>query len=104
MSVQELLDYQKGLLEWLMNPKAWILQANPVWGRYETMNRIALFDTKDMARAYLEASLLPELGPDESREKYKTSDGYCRSFRPDSLLWDYNSENATIGPAVPWRE
>lgn len=106
MSVQELFDFQKGeLLDWVRNPRAWVLRANPVWGRTETRNRIAIFDTHEMAKAYFEASKLPELGPGESHEKYKTNDGYYRSFRPDSLLWDYNPDEyggPLFEPAFPW--
>lgn len=101
MSIRELIDFQLVLKEWISWPRAWLLQANPVWGSYETVNRIALFDTKEMAAAYLEASKLPKV---EDPKQHTTKDGYHRTFRPDSLLWDYNLEDSRpmIVPAVPW--
>lgn len=102
MSVEELLQFQNVTLkEWATHPRAWFIFANPVWGRYETVNRIALFDTKEAAEAYLRASALP---PSEDPDLYKTNDGYQRSFRPDSLLWDYNLNEGRghISPALPW--
>jgi len=102
VSVQELFDFQKNVLSmWATQPKAWILKANPVWGRWETMNQIAIFDTREKAEAYVAASALPgNLEP----EKRTTKDRYVRTFRPDSLLWDYNSETTRpmIYPAFPW--
>lgn len=106
MSIQEMRDVgaqMKQIVDgWVANPKAWVLQANPVWGRSETVNRIALFDTKEQAEAYLEASKLPEgLTPAERT----TKDEYNRSFRSDSLLWDYNPtawDMPMIHGAIPW--
>lgn len=104
MSVEDLFRFQEELKDWVRNPRAWCIMANPVWGRTETVNRIALFDTKEAAEAYWKASLLPEV-PDKS--VYKTDDGILRSFRPDSLLWDYNDHiysGPSFMPAIPWRE
>lgn len=105
MSVQEFFDFQQGvLLDWLRNPRAWILQANPVWGRFETVNRIALFDTLQQAEAYLAASKLPEAAVPGVNT---TADGYSRTYRPDSLLFDYNGEaggRPMIIPAIPWHD
>lgn len=102
MSVEELSRFQKETLaDWCRNPRAWFIMANPVWGRSETVNRIAVFDTKEMAEAYLLASRLPE---SKDPEIYKTNDGYYRSFRPDSLLWDYNyyEFRQQVHPVLPW--
>lgn len=111
MSVQELFDDQDKLEEILrrhsQHPQAWAIRANPVWGSAETVNLIAIFDTEEAAQAYWDASLLPKnLKPEEC----KTPDGIYRSFRPDSLLWDYNphcfmgSEPvAPADPAFPYR-
>ena len=66
------------------NPTAFVLCANPVWGSSETTNAIAIFDTFEALKAYVQASLLPE--------PVRTTDGIYRSFRPDSLLYDYNPE------------
>lgn len=103
MSVQELFDFQENTLkDWIVNPRAWLLQANPVWGSHETVNRIALFDTKEAAEAYLKASELPEAAHPDA---HKTADGYSRTFRPDSLLWDYNKsawDMRMVVPAIPW--
>lgn len=102
MSVGDLFEFQEKVLkDWIHHPRAWLLQANPVWGSWETINRIALFDTYEQAVEYVRASKLPEV---ENKEIYKTKDGYYRTFRPDSLLWDYNepdSRSMVIG-AVPW--
>lgn len=102
MSVQELFDLQERLKTWLEPPRAWVLLANPVWGSTETVNKIALFDTREQAEAYGRASELPKpANPDD----HKTKDSYYRTFRPDSLLWDYNPtahDGHMIQPAIPW--
>jgi hypothetical protein len=105
MSVQELFDFQVDVLrDWLRNPRAWLLRANPVWGSHETVNQIALFDTKEQAEAYVKASELPKpLNPDDNR----TDDGYWRTYRPDSLLFDYNAQawdGPMVVPAIPWHD
>lgn len=104
MSVQELFNFQEVLKDWVRNPRAWLLQANPVWGSTETVNRIALFDTKEQAEAYVKASELPK---SEDPDANKTDDGYWRTYRPDSLLFDYNPtawDMSMIVPAIPWRD
>lgn len=58
-------------------PHAWLIVANPVWGRCESENVIAIFDTKELAEAYVAASRLPE--PIVTAE-----DKIRRTFRPDS--------------------
>lgn len=102
MSVEELFEAQEELKTWA-NPdtaRAWLLRANPVWGRCEDVNDVALFDTREQAKAYIEASQLPE------ELRGETEDGIYRSHRPDSLLYDYNIELHCAGPkvipAVPW--
>lgn len=106
MGLSEFFAFQEELKKKLLaEPMAWLLQANPVWGRSETVNRIALFDTKAAAERYLESSKLPALPKDADHEIYKTEDGYYRTFRPDSLLWDYNCDAGgmhMIVPAIPW--
>jgi hypothetical protein len=57
--------------------------ANPVWGRTEDTNLVAVFDTEEQARAYIAASKLEKPSVDAGGK-------YVRAFRPDSLLWDYN--------------
>ena len=96
-------QFQSVLGDYQNNPRAWIIRANPVWGSAETVNSIAIFDTKEQAEAYWNQSLLPE---DEKGNRHqKTPDGIGRSFRPDSLLWDYNPEAwigvETISPLLP---
>ena len=102
MSVEELFAFQEEvLIDWIRAPRAWLLQANPVWGSWETVNWIAIFDTKEQAEAYRNASKLPEpLKPEDNR----TEDGYFRTYRPDSLLFDYNHDETRpmIVAAVPW--
>ena len=108
MGLSEFFAFQEQLIKKLREePMAWLLQANPVWGSWETCNRIALFDTKAAAERYIESSQLPKLPEGADPEIYKTEDGYYRSFRPDSLLWNYNmeiGERPMIVPAIPWRE
>ncbi len=104
MSVQEILDFHKTLVDWIENPRAWLVQANPVWGSTETINRIAIFDTREGAEKYVDRSRLPE---EMSPEERRTKDGYTRSFRPDSLLWNYNPDeyfSRMIVPAIPWHD
>ena len=100
--ISDVFATQETLMDFIRNPRAWVLLANPVWGRTETRNMIALFDSKEAAQAYVDGSKLPEGIPDEDR---KTPDGIFRSFRPDSLLWDYNPEfsgESDIRPMLPW--
>jgi len=108
MSIAEMDEWQREYLalidRWTADPKAWLLEANPVWGSSETVNRIALFDTKEQAEAYLEASKIPEALTHEERT---TKDGYSRSFRSDSLLWDYNPtawDRPMVHPAIAWHK
>lgn len=81
------------LMEFMNNPRAWILMANPVWGRMETINNIALFDTIEQAMNYEKACRLPA--------PVSTPDGIMRSYRPDSLLYDYNTI-FSFDPMRPW--
>ena len=105
MSVEELFRFQEDVLrDWVARPRAWLIMANPVWGSTETVNRIAIFDTKEAAEAYWKAALLPEV---KDKSVYLTDDRILRSFRPDSLLWDYNDHtysSPAVVPAIPWRD
>ena len=71
-------EYQNPLYE------AWMLTANSVFGRAENRTPIALFDSSADAERYIE----------QCRYVYpqRPIDGYYRSFRPDSLLFDYNRD------------
>lgn len=40
------------LEDYARNPRAWVLIANPVWGRMETENVSAFFDTREALDAY----------------------------------------------------
>lgn len=68
-------------------PLAWILAANPVWGRAESINVVAIFDTREEATEYERAS---RLKPDDDKFYIRTDDGIIRKYRSDSLLYDYN--------------
>jgi hypothetical protein len=85
---------EKLITDFAINPKAWVLLANPVWGRSETMNWIALFDTEEAARSYELASRL--------LSAVTTPDGIHRQYRPDSLLYDYNQYGMRLDPMFPW--
>jgi hypothetical protein len=72
-----------------------VMPANPVWGACETVNAIAAFDTEEAARAYERLSRLPET--------VRTPDGITRTYRPDSLLYDYNPPHGEeAAHRVPW--
>jgi hypothetical protein len=90
---EQILDVQE---RFEREPEAWCVVSNPVWGRSEDMNPVALFDTKELATAYIEASLLPEqvMVPDGQRT-------ITRSYRPDSVLWNYNHTNGTVVVVFP---
>lgn len=68
--------------------KAWVLVANSVFGNAAEHTPIALFDSSADAERYSE----------QCRYVYPHHpiDGYYRSFRPDSLLFDYNSNTEVI--------
>jgi hypothetical protein len=94
MAIRDLINLQATLqrhedeIRTLLNttpPLAWVIVANPVWGRAEDLNCIAVFDTRELAIAYEAASRLkqPDMGPDGK---------IYRTYRSDSLLWDYNPE------------
>lgn len=112
MSIEQLLEIQQVLER---EPLAFILVANSVWGRNEDAELVALFDTLEQAQAYEKACRLPEpivqliyrrvdtlteIGVE--RHDYPMS----RSYRPDSLLWDFNppfdhGQGPTCGIYVP---
>ena len=98
MSILEVLSVQNDLKSFIDRPRAFVLMANPVWGSAETMNGIALFDSEEALLAYVEGSRL--------LESVTTADGIRRTFRPDSLLYDYNDPlqewRGCINPMVPW--
>lgn len=80
MTAQAFLDHLDN------TPSAWVLVANSVWERAENVTTIALFDEYADVLAYVAASRLPE---GVSTKGHRT---IHRSFRPDSLLWDFNAE------------
>ncbi len=87
MSVQAFLEHQRKIIDLAAAaPSCWAIVANSVHARAEQKAIVAVFDTPELAEAYVEASLLPDDMPPEER---RIDDRY-RSFRPDSLLWDYN--------------
>lgn len=82
MSIQQLRDNHRAVDDMELGaPFAWVIIANPVWGRFEDQNLIAIFDTKEQAEDYERASRLP--AP-------INTGGIGRTYRPDSLLYDYN--------------
>jgi hypothetical protein len=88
VSVQAFLDHQRLVRELLeATPSCWGIVANSVHARAEDETLLAVFDTAEQAEAYIEASRLPT---DWSYEQ-RNVQGRIRSFRPDSLLWDFNN-------------
>ena len=89
MTIAEFKKKQREIDEIIANPPlAWVLVSNPVYGRAEDYSYIALFDTKELLEAYYQASLLPEP---------KSCGRYHRSFRSDSLLYDFNKDTMGRG-------
>lgn len=92
MSVAEFLAARQQIRELAKNPPTcWGIAATSVYASDEDMQFVvlALFDTKELTEAYVAASELPELF---------LYDGRYRSFRPDSLLWNYRIVADGIGP------
>ena len=87
MTVMDVLAMRQQLEAFMQTNTAMVLFANPVYGRCETHYPIAAFDTIELMFEYLKAAALPLV---EDIERYRTTDGVVRSWRPDSLLWDYN--------------
>jgi hypothetical protein len=85
------------------NPRAWAIDAVkmpvPDDGSALVYKRVAVFDTIDLARAYLLASALLEplrvpRGKDKKSFRYRY---YCS----DSLLWDYDKKHTEIVAFLP---
>lgn len=89
-------------------PMAWELRLNGVYQQAEGDRCWALFDTRELALAYVAASRLPE------GQRFTDPSGITRSFREDSVLWDANdtpsiyieapmgSPESMLFPMVPW--
>lgn len=84
MSVREYLTRQVQVFENI--PECWVIIANSVHVNAEAVTSVAVFDTRAQAEAYVRASLLPA---DWTADR-KLIQSRHRSFRPDSLLWEYN--------------
>lgn len=90
MSAQDFLAFQQRIRTELLNPpECWVLLAN-TFGRAEDNDAVALFDTKELGDAYVEASKLPENWAAGVAPRVPSIDGFFRTYRPDSLLWDFN--------------
>lgn len=87
MSVQTFIAHQAELLALIENaPVVYGLVGNSIWGPAENEQLVAVFDTEEMALAYLHAARLP--GVVRTIKGQRTM---IRSHRPDSLLWSYNT-------------
>lgn len=86
-------------LEANLNPtisSPYAIVANGTWAHAEHEALVALFDDEPSARAYIAASLL---SPNEPARK-EPGDHILRSFRRDSLLWQFNNmSHASFGSA-----
>ena len=91
MSVRAFLAVRQQIRELAKNPpECWGIAGASCYAIDDAQFVVlALFDTKELAEAYVAASELPELF---------VYDGRYRSFRPDSLLWDYRIVGSGIGP------
>lgn len=97
------MDSVRAILDGYFLAPAIVLVANSVWGRAENVTAIAVFDSRQMAEAYELASRLPA---------GRNEDDRWRTYRPDSLLWDYNmgtyfrglgsNPKGMFHPALPW--
>lgn len=86
MSVAEFLARQAEVFS--DPPECWVIVANSVHGKAENFDIVAAFDTKELAETYVRTSLLPADWDNERRHVQER----FRSFRPDSLLWNYNND------------
>lgn len=82
-------------------PIAWAIISNPVYSRAEVTVVVALFDTQEAAEDYYEKSKLDVVTPVEQVDRT-----IYRTFRPDSVLWDYNARPLLLSrsgtcPVVP---
>jgi hypothetical protein len=84
--------------------EVWAIVANGTWAHAEHEAIVALFDSEELAQAYLIASRLPP----ELRGRKEPNDHIHRSFRKDSLLWEFNDSSrkdfcsANVFPLAPF--
>lgn len=76
------------------SPEIWAIVCNPMHDKAEVVRCVAVFDTAAQANEYVRQSRLPV--------KVRTADGMIRTFRPDSLLFDYNHEHWDHGDLIVW--
>lgn len=98
--IADYLKLRRELVAYYANPAAYVIMATPIWASSGTFHPIALFDTKELALAYLKAAALPYPIKD-------TATGHWRYFKGVSLLWDYLSPNglgSMVGAASPIAE
>jgi hypothetical protein len=78
-------------------PTCWVVVARPIKRGAEVV--VAAFDTEEMARTYVAAARAPEP---------RMVDGFWRTFRFGTLLWDYNPNLSTelvrplMSPTFNW--
>lgn len=95
----------------MSNNTAVVLLGNPVMSRYETRVPVAAFDNIELLKTYLNSSALPDVP--NAHNLYRR-DGVFRSWRPDSILWDYNGglsfqvkgrwDEMDVVPMCPWMD
>lgn len=109
MTIADVLAMRQQLEAFMANNTAVMLLANPVMSRYETRVPVAAFDNLGLLEAYLKSSALPAIP--NAHNVYRR-DGVFRSWRPDSVLWDYNGglsfqtvgrwNDLDVAPMCPW--
>lgn len=103
MSLADLRTEQQRLLRFLKEPQGFVLYANSIHARYESMVPVAAFDTLAELVAY-ERSCRLTVSVTTDRPEGETYGGYARSYRSDSLLAEFNqSREDSVRPALPWQ-
>ena len=96
---------QEALRRYLSRPVGPVeLRLNSVFTNFENDTCVAIFDNATAALAYFNSALLPE------SLRFTDTNGYFRSFRQDSLCYDFNPHGGNEGDegkgilevALPW--
>jgi hypothetical protein len=88
MTPQEWIDLNRGQVEQgAADSGVWGIVANGCFAKAEHEALVALFESQGSAIMYLKTSRLPD------DQKNRWEDGYNRSFRRDSYLYEFNDQS-----------